>query len=318
MTIVPSVPVADPCPQGPTRQGCLNEHHVENPPTVFRNSWPSFARQSKGFASTLRMRLLPSQERNYVPVLAEGSPDWGHGKSGIIAKWIGHASWLVEVGSGVTGEQRGIAILLDPVFSDRMRGNGRVRLLRALGVKSSLLGMGVGDEHVTELDWWQGVEVNVGEARTRLVCTPSQHFSERSICDAGCGLWCSWAVEELPNHQEKAPGKDMFFARSDTGYRSVPQDTVNVADLPRCPAFKDIGELYGPFNLALLPTSCFLPRTMIKRSVGMHHGTVRGMVSGAFEDVRDPPQLWKEAAEKAVLTWGGEIPICGVGETVVV
>lgn len=50
----------------------------------------------------------------------------------------------------------------------------------------------------------------------------------------------------------------------------------------------------------------------------MHHGTVRGMVSGAFEDVRDPPQLWKEAAEKAVLTWGGEISICGVGETVVV
>ncbi|KAK8199769.1 hypothetical protein IWZ00DRAFT_521690 [Phyllosticta capitalensis] len=294
MTIVPSVPVADPCPQGPTRQGCLNEHHVENPPTVFRNSWPSFARQSKGFASTLRMRLLPSQERNYVPVLAEGSPDWGHGKSGIIAKWIGHASWLVEVVDVVLISHNHYDHLdVATVRFLRERGNGRVRLLRALGVKSSLLGMGVGDEHVTELDWWQGVEVNVGEARTRLVCTPSQHFSERSICDAGCGLW-------------------------DTGYRSVPQDTVNVADLPRCPAFKDIGELYGPFNLALLPISCFLPRTMIKRSVGMHHGTVRGMVSGAFEDVRDPPQLWKEAAEKAVLTWGGEISICGVGETVVV
>ncbi|KAK7512463.1 beta-lactamase superfamily domain-containing protein [Phyllosticta citriasiana] len=390
------------------------EHHVGSPPTSFRNPWPSFEREAHGLGTALRARFLPNKERNFVPVPTDRAelvsvmkPDWGRGKSGLKATWIGHASWLVEVGSGVccgsnaggaggessTGGQkdgnrsnkRGIAILLDPVFSDRMspvsfagpkrftpppcalqelpevdivlishnhydhldvatirfiheRGKGHARFLCGLGVKSSLLSMGVGNEEVLELDWWDGVEVGVGDAKARLVCTPSQHFSGRSIWDAGCGLWCSWIIEELPGHDIKGPGKKLYFA-GDTGYRTVPEGTsaADVAALPHCPAFKDIGELYGPFDLALLPIGCFLPRTMMspihcapedsicihrdvrsRKSMGMHYGTVRGAMSECFEDVRDPPRLWRTAAEEAGLVWGEEICLCAVGETVVV
>lgn len=54
---------------------------------------------------------------------------------------------------------------------------------------------------------------------------------------------------------------------SDTGYRAVPQLPVGVddygekfKDLPVCPAFKQIGELRGPFDLGLIPIGAYSPR----------------------------------------------------------
>jgi L-ascorbate metabolism protein UlaG (beta-lactamase superfamily) len=69
-----------------------------------------------------------------------------------------------------------------------------------------------------------------------------------------------------------------------------------------------------------------------KRSLGMHYGTVRGGISKAFEDVRDPPRRWREIAEKEGLWLGGGIEgegssadwtgngvgLCDIGETVAV
>lgn len=109
------------------------------------------------------------------------------------------------------------------------------------------------------------------------------------------------------------------------------------ASLPVCPAFSEIGETYGPFDLALLPIGCCMPRTFMspvhctpedslcvhkdirsKRSIGMHYGTVRGGISAQFEDVRDPPRWWKEACEKEGLVWGKDVGLCDIGETVIV
>jgi hypothetical protein len=54
-----------------------------------------------------------------------------------------------------------------------------------------------------------------------------------------------------------------------------------------------------------------------KKSIGMHWGTVRGGISQDYEDVRDPPKWWREAAEKAGLKWGEEVGLLDIGETLV-
>ena len=45
-----------------------------------------------------------------------------------------------------------------------------------------------------------------------------------------------------------------------------------------------------------------------KRSVGMHWGTVRGGLSGVFEDVKGPPGLWRRTTEGQGRVWRGRGP----------
>jgi len=130
-------------------------------------------------------------------------------------------------------------------------------------------------------------------------------------------LWCSWALE--------ASGRKLYFG-GDTGYQAK--------DTPApCPIFVQIGDLLGPFDLALLPIGLCTPYSFMgnvhatpeqsllihkeikaKLSIGMHYGTVRGGLSSQFEDVRDPPRRWRQAAEEEGLWRGGGVE--GVGEIV--
>ncbi|RMZ22529.1 hypothetical protein D0859_13441 [Hortaea werneckii] len=172
-------------------------------------------------------------------------------------------------------------------------------------------------------------------------CQEDEHGSGRSINDQGQTLWCSWAIE--------SNGKKLYFA-GDTAYKAE--------DAPAaCPAFEEIGESLGPFDLALLPIGLMSPHQWMgsvhatpeqslqihkdvksRLSIGMHWGTVRGGISAHFEDVRDPPRRWQAAAEKEGLWRGGEpqgkplqtedtgsgpseyggVGLCEVGETVTV
>ncbi|KAL1894385.1 Protein-lysine N-methyltransferase efm4 [Sporothrix stenoceras] len=196
---------------------------------------------------------------------------------------------------------------------------------------------GVKPEHVTEIDWWDEVDVSVSGQTVRLVCTPSQHNSRRSAGDLDHMLWCSFVVTTGSDSTEK---KSVYFA-GDTGYRSITDEDVSagtpIEDLPHCPAFSEIGSKYGPFSLALLPIGCYTPRTQLscvhcspedavsvhfdvrsQLSVGMHYGTVRGGISAQYEDVREPPQLWRKAGEARGLVWDKDFRLCNIGETVVV
>ena len=129
----------------------------------------------------------------------------------------------------------------------------------------------------------------------------------------------------------------LYFA-GDTGYRTVdkPNPTLEEArEYPHCPAFTTIGKLLGPFDLALLPIGLYSPRNFMsqvhccpedsacvakdlraKRSIGMHYGTVRGGISGQYEDVLEPPRRWKQACEEAGLKWGEQAGLCDIGETI--
>ena len=115
-----------------------------------------------------------------------------------------------------------------------------------------------------------------------ITCTPSQHFTGRIIVDDYHTLWCSWVVEApsttadpslapapvldagndaTANNQAEAiePEEDfprgetvkVYFA-GDTGYRAV-KGGEDEDKFPHCPAFKEIGDVFGGFDFAMIP-----------------------------------------------------------------
>jgi N-acyl-phosphatidylethanolamine-hydrolysing phospholipase D len=128
----------------------------------------------------------------------------------------------------------------------------------------------------------------------------------------------------------------VYFA-GDTGYRAVPRLPEGVDDwgsefahLPVCPAFKQIGELRGHFDLGLIPIGAYKPRhvlspvhsnpydsveifkdTKCKKAMGIHWGTW----AVAEENVLEPPQLLKKAIAKSGLAETGVFDVCDIGES---
>ena len=215
----------------------------------------------------------------------------------------------------------------------------QIHFFCALGNASWFHAYGVRAEQVTELDWWDSVNVSIDRVGAlELTCTPSQHFSGRSGWDRGKALWCSWSLREVKGADETHTAHKVYFA-GDTGYRTVDQKGLShdeEAKFPHCPAFAEIGDRLGPFDLSLLPIGLCQPRYFMsgvhcdpydsicvhkdvksKKSIGMHWGTVRGGLSQEYEDVRDPPKWWREAAEKAGLKWGEEVGLLDIGETLI-
>ena len=399
-------------------------HHIGNPPTSFKNPWPSF---SGGHSLSSIFATRFSSDRNFVPVpstrdelVPVRTPTWGRGQQGLKATWLGHAGFLIETSCPIDDapDARGIRILFDAVFAERVgpwgvvgpkrfsptpckieelpeidvfavshnhydhldveavrylwrRGKGRTKFAFALGQGDWFRGIGMEDEELCEMDWWDGFEVEVGRARVSLTCTPCQHISGRGVRDHGNTLWCSWVLQELgsadvrngdSNVVKQGNRRRLFFAGKavmklshattislavtmsnsflgDTAYRTVTEQTINESPekVPHCPAFSEIGKIFGPFDLALLPIGCFTPRTFMsqvhcspndsvdihkdirsKKSIGMHWGTIRGGLSAQYEDVREPPRQWKEAAKERGFKWGDELGLCDIGETVLV
>jgi N-acyl-phosphatidylethanolamine-hydrolysing phospholipase D len=198
------------------------------------------------------------------------------------------------------------------------------------------------------LDWWDSRNITVslpgvspGTTVTggfHLTCTPGQHFTGRGVLDRFKTLWASWAVEEIisdssqsnPSQNAGRSGVKVWFA-GDTGYRAV-KDGQNEDEVPCCPVFKEIGEKFGGFDLALIPIGAYLPRAVMspvhcapqdsvrifkdvraKRAIGMHWGTWR-LTS---EEVTEPPRRLAEECQKIGIE-DGAFGVCGLGETVVI
>jgi N-acyl-phosphatidylethanolamine-hydrolysing phospholipase D len=102
-----------------------------------------------------------------------------------------------------------------------------------MGIKSWLADRGI--HNVVELNWGQSVMVKGLE----IVCTPAQHGSGRTLVDQGRRLWSSWVVL----------GSKRFYFGGDSGYYHH---------------FKDVGDAYGPFDLAALPIGSYTPREIAK------------------------------------------------------
>ena len=93
-----------------------------------------------------------------------------------------------------------------------------------LGVGQHLLLWGIAPERISEMDWWQDTDLN----GIKLTLTPARHFSGRRLNNNNSTLWGGWMVE--------APEQRVFFS-GDSGYG---------------PHFKEIGQRFGPIDIALV------------------------------------------------------------------
>ncbi|WP_145716786.1 MBL fold metallo-hydrolase [Chitinophaga japonensis] len=93
-----------------------------------------------------------------------------------------------------------------------------------LGVGRDIGSPAATDLRITEMDWWETVQL---PPDMQLTATPARHFSGRGLRRA-TSLWASYVLQ--------MPGYTIFIG-GDSGY-----DTH----------FRDIGEKYGPFDLAIL------------------------------------------------------------------
>jgi L-ascorbate metabolism protein UlaG (beta-lactamase superfamily) len=186
--------------------------------------------------------------------------------SGLRAFWIGHASVYVEVD--------GVRLLLDPVFAERVSpisiGPKRfhpspialadlpsidavlishdhydhldmetvqhlaargTRFFVPLGIGAHLERWGVPLAQIDEMEWWQRMSLGGVE----FVCTPTRHYSGRSLGDRSATLWSSWSVLG-PRHR--------FFYSGDTGHSRH---------------FEEIGERLGPFDIAFVKIGAYGP-----------------------------------------------------------
>ena len=98
------------------------------------------------------------------------------------------------------------------------------RFVVPLGVGADLESWGIPPERITELDWWEKIEVR----GLQIHATPSRHASGRHILDQNRTLWASYALIG-PQHR-------VYFS-GDTGLFS---------------ALDEIGERLGPFDLSMI------------------------------------------------------------------
>ena len=138
----------------------------------------------------------------------------------------------------------------------------------------------------------------------------------------------------------------------DAGYRHV-RNGQDENTVPVCPAFQQVGENLGPFDLALMPIGAYDPRQEMnswhvspndglgifqdvraRKAVGMHWGYVASRSEGVrkkmtttditlrtwvltSEPVIEPPSLLAHKAKKARLA-DDAFTICDLGETVII
>ena len=170
-----------------------------------------------------------------------------------------------------------------------------------LGVGRWLVGKGVPEAQVEEMDWW---DERMYKGLT-VTATPVQHWCRRSPWDTNENLWAGWAVKD---------DNFNFFFVGDSGY---------------APHFKEIGKRLGPFDLAAIPIGAYEPRWFMsfahldpgesvrvhkdlgaKRSVAIHWGTF----VLTDEPLDEPPKELAKHLEKTQLT-SEEFFILKHGET---
>ncbi|HEY0792484.1 MAG TPA: MBL fold metallo-hydrolase [Chthoniobacterales bacterium] len=297
-------------------------------------------RRPRGFADLLRwkLRLGPSENSETFPG-SDGrppyrpevfAPDLGRihtpDPARIQATWVGHATFLIQVG--------GLNFLTDPHWSRRASpvpwaGPHRsVPPALAFEDLPRIDAALVSHNHYDHLDratvrrlsarqsshpefqffvplglgrWFARLGAPASEAgwggqhrlrgKVTLTCVPAQHWSSRTPVDRRRSLWCGWVIETA--------GHRVYFA-GDTGWTDG--------------LFEDLGREQGPFDLAFLPIGAYAPRWFMadqhadpreavrihravrsRRSLGMHWGTFRL----TDEPLAQPPLLLALALAEA-------------------
>ncbi|KAF9145464.1 hypothetical protein BGX30_008681 [Mortierella sp. GBA39] len=304
----------------------------------FVNPWPSFIRHGrlatfqaivfdfdrKQAAVTPQTQLpkILSINKDLIdtfsrPQEPQSPAGTGHGQ--ITTTWLGHACFLVQVD--------GVNILFDPVFSDRCSPSQLAGPKRITPPPCKLDELPRIDIVVISHNHYDHLDLTTIQ---RLQNDHKPFF----YVPLGNKAWfhsigikdkvteCDWTEGVKPTK--------VFFG-GDTGYRYVPKGADENA-MPHCPAFKEIGDRIGPFDLSMIPIGAYSPRWFMspihcspedavrvhediksKRSVGMHWGT--WILTD--EDVSEPPKRL-EAEMKSRGHDPNSFNVVSIGETLVV
>lgn len=232
----------------------------------FFNRRPDLIREMKKEAmgyETMKDFFLGGKKRMPAFLLPEIKPDFQEflkPSEDLKVIWFGHSSLLLNV--------KGKIVFIDPVFSksaspfdfmvtrfqppvvnlDKLpsvdvvlishdhfdhldmetmkfyKEKKETNFIAPLGVGSHLMNWGIEKERITELDWWGKTESHGID----FIATPAQHFSGRNGIYDDTTLWASWVIQSA--------GLNIYYS-GDSGY-----------DVH----FKEIGEKYGPFDVAFM------------------------------------------------------------------
>ncbi|KAH8989644.1 N-acyl-phosphatidylethanolamine-hydrolyzing phospholipase D [Lactarius hatsudake] len=340
----PSIEVTVPPRRFPSGyvDGVRPSHHMNNSKTRFTNPWPSFRAQTD--SDWLSVRSF-TQNIGYFNKVLEFTQIFVAAilRSPDIPRDVNHACYLVELPTP-PGAARGVRVIFDPVFSSRCSpiqwlGPARYtdtpcKVEEIPPIDATMLSHNHYDHtdiptlcallenpsssahifvalnnadylskalctplsRIHELDWW--------DERLLHVTLPSKYASD-AVVDAEVRLSCT------PSQHVSGPYGKVYFA-GDTGYRTV-CDGDDEDEVPVCPAFAEVGERFGGFDLAVV---AHWPRAIVsnehaspadavrifkdlkvKKALAMHWGT---WVLGT-EPVLEPPILLRKECEKAGL-----------------
>jgi L-ascorbate metabolism protein UlaG (beta-lactamase superfamily) len=216
-----------------------------------------------------------------------------------VVVWFGHSSYLIHI--------NGTNILVDPVFSGHASPftfmikafpgsniyttddlpaidalilthnhydhldvktligiRSKVRsCFTPLGLGEVLDNFGFEDNNITELDWWESERIGEG---IELTATPARHFSGRGFKRGG-SLWTSYVL--------KIFGYNLYLG-GDSGYDKH---------------FKEIGDKFGPFDLAILecgqyntnwPQIHMMPEEVVKACIDLKSAMLLPVHWGKF------------------------------------
>ena len=292
--------------------------------TGFKNPYPTY--EARSFADIFKWQVWdkitgkkPPRPNHYDLKCADNDGRFlRNNRDKFSITWIGHSSVLIQL--------NGVNILCDPIWSERASPFSFIGPKRSVPPGVSLenlpkidvilishshydhldfntirhfgnsvlylipLGMGryfdaMGIDNYNELDWWDKFGFN----GVRFYCTPAQHESGRLSHDENNSLWCGWAA---------LSAKGRFYFAGDTGYFS---------------GFKEIGERYGPFDVAALPIGAYLPRWFmspvhmgpqeaVQAFFDLKASTMLAIHWGTFalgdEPLDDPPQVLRDIVNK--------------------
>ena len=297
---------------------------------IYLNPVPTEVGATKHFPTILRRLITGKEERvprrplgpfQTDPAIFRTAP-----ASGLRITWLGHSSLLFEID--------GTTVLVDPVFSKRasfVQWFGPERFyapplaladlprldavllthdhydhldsaavqqliertpvfICSMGVGEHLRKWGIPAAKIQELNWMDSVAVP-GASDTPLTVTalPARHFSGRSL-KRYTTLWSSFALRT---------SKHNLYHGADSGYYE---------------GFKEIGEQFGPFDLATLEIGAFDPLwdqihlgpdNAMRAAADLQAKALFpihwGLFNLAFHDWFQPPERITELAAKAGL-----------------